>query len=150
MAAVFKEALCVTCLLRWSCSGSPPSMSLLFFPLVGFVGFFFYFFYWSLRASSTLSRPPPPPGPEFGHPSPGRSFGRSWTSRRRPPSPLLLPDLGHVEVEPLEALQRLDVLRVERHVHHHQPVLRSSVVDHPESSQLPFQVHFKTGVDPQK
>lgn len=82
-----------------------------------------------------------------------------------PPSPLRLPDLGHVEVEPLQGLQRLDVLRVERHVHHHQPanhsrsvtllsdrrvlrvrlcarlpVLRSAVVDDAESSQLPLQV----------
>lgn len=82
-----------------------------------------------------------------------------------PPSPLRLPDLGHVQVEPLQALQHLDVLRVERHVHHHQPanqsrsvtlltdqrvlrvrlcvrlpVLRSAVVDDSESSQLPLQV----------
>lgn len=39
----------------------------------------------------------------------------------RPPSPLLLPNLSHVQVQLLQALQRQDVLRVEGHVHHHQP-----------------------------
>lgn len=100
-------------------------------------------YFWSLWASSTFSRPPS--APEVG---PHHRVSQSWTSRLRPASPLLLPDLGHVQVESLEALQRLDVLRVERHVHHHKPVLWSSVINDPKSSQLPLQVHFKTGVDP--
>lgn len=37
------------------------------------------------------------------------------------PSPLLLPDLSHVQVESVEALQRLDVLCVEGDVDDHQP-----------------------------
>lgn len=99
--------------------------------------------FWSLWASSTVSWPPS--APEV---CPHRRVSQSWTSRLRPASPLLLPDLGHVQVESLKALQRLDVLRVERHVHHHQPVLWSSVINDPKPSQLPLQVHFKTGVDP--
>lgn len=105
---------------------------------------------------------PSPPPPRFVGPG------------RGPPSPLLLPDLGHVQVQTLQALQHLDVLCVERHIHDHQPanhrqrvtphhsdcvcvfvcvwvpVLGSSIVDDAESSQLSLQVHLKTAVNPQE
>lgn len=38
-----------------------------------------------------------------------------------PSSPPLLPDLSHVQVQPLERAQSLNVLCIEGHVHHNQP-----------------------------
>lgn len=73
-----------------------------------------------------------------------------------------------------KALQPLNVLCVERHVHDHQPannrqgnqvinclncvclcvcvlpVLRPSVINNTQSSKLPLKVHLKAAVDPQE
>lgn len=101
--------------LRWSCSGSPAALL-----LHGSVCFC------SLLGSPPLLRSQPATvgprglGPPTG--SQSASILDVPDAHHLPlPSPLLLPDLGHVQAESLEAFQRLDVLRVEGDVDHHQP-----------------------------
>ena len=112
--AQWEEAAAAPCeiwfsFLRWSCSGGSDV------PLHSFPSFVFLV--------------PAPSPPSTGHcrtPGVGPPALSRWGSgldpgRLHPPSPLLLPDLSHVQVQPLEALQCLNVLRVEGDIHDHQP-----------------------------
>ena len=59
---------------------------------------------------------------ESSDPSPVGRNDMSFRSPDGPPSPLLLPDLSHVQVQPLQRPQNLHVLCVERYINHDQPI----------------------------